>query len=453
MDLFRSSLRLRAAWIAAGLLLALPLSAASWEPLFNGRDLTGWKVINGAAPYVVSGGTIVGTTVMGSPNSFLATEKLYGDFIFECEVRQEVGPTNSGIQIRSESRPDYRDGRVHGYQFEIDPSDRAWTGGIYDESRRGWLYPLELNPRARSAYRYGEWNRVRIEAIGSSLRTWVNGVPVAHVVDNMTPRGFIALQVHSINKSEDVGRRILWRNLRIQTKDLRPSPADDLFIRNMIPNQVSAAEQKQGWRLLWDGRTTQGWRSVRGSTFPESGWKIADGELSVLGTKGGDIVTTAEFSTFEFAWEFKLSKGANSGVKYFVSTLPGAKGPSTVGLEYQLLDDDNHADAKRGNGTRVLASLYDVIGRGGTLRGAGIVPKVDEWQHGRIVVHADQRVEHWLNGIKVLEYVRGSPEFQQRIAASKFAAMSGFGLAEKGPILLQDHGDLVSFRSLKIRTP
>src|SRR5690606_15658203 len=173
-----------------------------WVSLFNGKDLKGWKQLNGKARYEVKNKEIVGTTVHGEPNSFLATEQTYGDFILELEFRMDA-EMNSGIQFRSESKPDYRDGRVHGYQFEIDPSERAWTGGIYDESRRGWLYPLELNPRARSAYRYGEWNRVRIEAIGSSLRTWVNGVPVAHVVDNMTPRGFIALQVHSINKAED----------------------------------------------------------------------------------------------------------------------------------------------------------------------------------------------------------------------------------------------------------
>ena len=175
---------------------ALPLAASAaragdWEPLFNGRDLTGWRQVNGSAPYTVVDGAIVGTTVPGSPNSFLATEKTYGDFVFECEVLQEGGPSNSGVQFRSASRPEFQDGRVHGYQLEIDPSPRAWTGGVYDEARRGWLYPGDANPRAKTAYQYGRWNLLRIEAIGPSIRTWVNGIPVAHVIDDREPRGLL----------------------------------------------------------------------------------------------------------------------------------------------------------------------------------------------------------------------------------------------------------------------
>jgi hypothetical protein len=129
----------RSGLFACGLaMLAAPLFAGPWEPLFNGKDLSGWKVLNGTAPYTVVDGAIVGSTVAGSPNSFLATEREFGDFIFECEVMQE-GESNSGIQFRGLSRADHMDGRVHGYQMEIDASARAWTGGIYDEARRGWL--------------------------------------------------------------------------------------------------------------------------------------------------------------------------------------------------------------------------------------------------------------------------------------------------------------------------
>ena len=118
---------------------------AGWELLFNGKDLTGWKQLNGQAKYRVEKGEIVGTTVANTPNSFLATEKTYGDFVLELELK--VDPSmNSGIQFRSLSMPDYQNGRVHGYQMEIDPSDRAWSGGIYDEGRRDWLYVPNLNP-------------------------------------------------------------------------------------------------------------------------------------------------------------------------------------------------------------------------------------------------------------------------------------------------------------------
>jgi len=216
--------------LALCLFRAAALQAGPWEPLFNGKDLTGWTELNGTAPYTVEDGAIVGRTVVKSPNSFLATSRTFGDFIVEMEIRQLDGPSNGGVQFRSESRPDFNNGRVHGYQFEIDPSERAWTGGIYDEARRGWLYPGNLNPGAQKAYKYGEWNVIRIEAIGSSLRTWVNGQPVAHVIDNVTPRGFFALQVHAIGeRAAEAGHRTMWRNLRIQTTDLKPSPLAPIF--------------------------------------------------------------------------------------------------------------------------------------------------------------------------------------------------------------------------------
>ena len=170
-----------------------------WEMLFNGKDFTGFKQLNGEAEYTVEDGMMVGTTKLKTPNSFMATEKMYGDFILEVELL--VDPSmNSGIQIRSNSNADYRDGRVHGYQVEIDPAERAWSGGIYDEARRGWLYPLDLNQKGRTAFQNGEWNHYRIEAIGNSIRTWVNGIPCADLIDDMTAEGFIAFQVHSIRK-------------------------------------------------------------------------------------------------------------------------------------------------------------------------------------------------------------------------------------------------------------
>lgn len=432
--------------------------AGPWETLFNGKDLTGWRQLNGTAPYAVVEGAIVGTSEAGSPNSFLATEKNYGDFILEFDVRQDVAPTNSGVQFRSLSDPAVNKGRVHGYQFELDPSPRGWTGGIYDEGRRGWLYPGSLNPAAHDLYEFGRWNHVRVEAIGHSLRTWVNGVAVAHVIDDATASGFIALQVHMVNKPEEAGRRIAWRNLRIQTTDLHASPPDDVFIRNMIPNDVSAAERAQGWRALWDGQTTRGWRGARRNAFPTKGWKIENGELIVLGAEGaesangGDIVTDEEFSAFELEMEFKLTPGANSGIKYFVREEVDPIGGSAIGLEFQLLDDERHPDAKLGAaGNRTLGSLYDLIPRNPLPGGLAIVPRIGEWQHARIVVRPDNHVEHWLNGIKVVEYVRGSPEYRALVARSKYGKIPDFGEAPQGHILLQDHGNEVHFRSIKIR--
>jgi len=182
-----------------------------WQSLFDGKTLTGWVQRNGRAKYTVEDGAIVGETVLNTPNSFLCTEKMYADFILELEFLADPG-INSGIQIRSHSYPNYNNGRVHGYQVEIDTSSRAWSGGIYDEARRGWLDDLRDNPQARRAFKNGQWNHYRIEAIGNRIRTWVNGVPAADLTDSMTAKGFIALQVHG---SKEAGKKIRWRNIRI----------------------------------------------------------------------------------------------------------------------------------------------------------------------------------------------------------------------------------------------
>ena len=424
-----------------------------WISLFNGKDLSGWKQLNGNAPYKVINGEIVGFTKAGEPNSFLATTKDYGDFILELELLADT-TLNSGIQFRSESKPGYMNGRVHGYQAEFDPSARAWSGGIYDEARRLWLYPLELNTMAKSAYKNGQWNHYRIEAIGNTMRVWLNGIPTAHLVDDMTPKGFIALQVHAIGKNDKEGKTVRWRNIRIQTSDLKPSKPDDIYVVNLIPNNLSAQEKSTGYRLLFDGKHTDQWRGAYKKSFPESGWNVENGNLSVQkmdgaeSTHGGDIVTKDQFSAFIFKFDFKLTEGANSGVKYFVTESEFNKG-SAIGPEYQILDDKRHPDARLGKGgNRTLGSLYDLI----TPKKIPAAQKpIGEWNQGIIKSFPDNKIEYWLNGYKILEYTRGSKEFLALVADSKYKDWENFGMAPTGHILLQDHGDKVSFRSLKIK--
>ncbi len=438
---------------------------ANWTSLFNGKDLKGWVQYNGKANYTVEHGEIVGRTVPNEPNSFLSTENLYGDFVLELDLKVNEH-MNSGIQFRSELNDEidhctvtdkHTPKRVHGYQMEIDPSSRAWSGGIYDEARRGWLYPLEYNVAAKSAFKNNQWNHYKIECIGNSIRTWINGVACAHVIDNMTAKGFISLQVHEINNPKDAGQEVRWKNIRIQTTNLKQATADNIFVANLIPNTISPDEKQNGVRLLWDGVTTKGWRSAYKTTFPEGTWYVKDGTLNVRGangaesTNGGDIVTEEQFHAFDLQFEFKITDTANSGVKYFVTEKEN-NGGSAIGLEYQILDDDKHPDAKLGSiGNRTMASLYDLIP---ALRiGSGRREKlpVGEWNRGRIVVFPDGRVEHWINGWKVVEYQRGTQYYYALVAKSKYVVWPNFGMADKGHILLQEHGTSVSYRSIKIK--
>ncbi len=192
-------------------------SKGSARPIFDGKTLTGWVQRGGKASYTVEDGCIVGATRPNQANSFLCTEAEYGDFVLELDF--QVDPAlNSGVQIRSESKADYKSGVVHGYQVEIDPAARAWTGGIYDESRRGWLVNLEKNPDARAAFRQGEWNHFRIEAKGDHIQTWLNGLPAADLRDSMTPNGFIGLQVHGVGDRKDE-LKIRWRNIVLTCLD------------------------------------------------------------------------------------------------------------------------------------------------------------------------------------------------------------------------------------------
>ncbi|MGB2868283.1 MAG: DUF1080 domain-containing protein [Bacteroidota bacterium] len=217
-------------------------------------------------------------------------------------------------------------------------------------------------------------------------------------------------------------------------------------------NTLTTQEQKDGWRLLFDGKTTVGWRGAYRDSFPEKGWEVRDGMLIVepaagkQAANGGDIVTIQEYSNFELELDFKLTEGANSGIKYFVTEQQPKSPGSAIGLEYQILDDAKHPDAKLGiNGNRSLGSLYDVIPASNKH-----VNPIGEWNHARILVKR-KHVEHWLNGVKILEYERGGKIFLAHKAESKFKAMPDFGEAEKGHILLQDHVDQVYYRNIKIR--
>jgi len=450
-----------------------PANAGDWIQLFNGKNLDGWQEHSGKAKYTVENGILTGESVAGTGNSFLCTKQTYENFELELEYQCDA-LLNSGVQIRSEVFPtptsatiygkpyQFAADRIHGYQCEIDMDAaraRMWTAGIYDEARRGWLIPADgekgpqgqaFSVQGRTLSKNGDWNQLRIVADGPSIKTWLNGVPRAEIFDAVTPKGVIGLQVHGVgSEASKVGLKVSFRNLR-----LRPIHTEN--------NTLTAEEKAAGWRLLWDGKTTDGWRSPKSDAFPEKSWRIQDGMLSVVSSgnaeaqAGGDIITRERYANFELTADFNMSIGCNSGIKIFVqpnlSPIDKATGKPTgvgsaIGLEYQILDDANHPDAKLGrDGDRKLGALYDLIPCDPTKP----AHPPGEWNRARIISQGNH-VENWLNGRKILEYDRGSAAFRDAVAKSKFKNIPGFGEWADGHILLQEHGSEVSFRNVKIR--
>ena len=331
-----------------------------WVSLFDGKSLKGWKQLTGHANYYVEDDCIVGSSVSEKVNSFLCTEKHYGDFILEFEVKVDQG-LNSGVQIRSNQFKDYKNGLVHGYQVEIDPSERAYSGGIYDEARRGWLNDLKDNEEARKAFINGQWNKYRVECIGDSIKTWVNGVPAADLVDSMTLSGFIGLQVHATQTKEPL--RVRWRNIRIQ----------DLG--------------RHVWKPLFDGKNLKGWHAIGGGQ-----WKIVDGVIEGSCTKSeeyhGLLISDKCYDDFTIRLKFKAVKG-NSGFYFRSDEVPEDK----VGVHgFQAEIDDNQD----------VGGLYETRGRGWVVKPSAEEVakwfKPQEWNQmtvsahgGRIVVHVNDQ--------------------------------------------------------------
>jgi len=379
---------------------AASTEAGGWQSLFDGKTLNGWVQRGGKAQYRVEDGAIVGRSVKGTPNSFLCTEEMFSDFVLELDFKVDPG-LNSGVQIRSNSLEAYKKGRVHGYQVEIDPSNRAWTGGIYDEARRGWLYDLSVNEPARKAFKQNEWNHFRIEAVGDSIKTWLNDVPAANLVDAMTPTGFIALQVHGTDKEEPM--EVRWRNIRLQ--ELKEPYA--LPSRPEAPPVISL-NSFNAWR-----EPTADWKIVS-DTFLDPNdekrlaWKPGTG-VAVNGPKGitRHLFTKMEHGDIEAHIEFMVPKGSNSGVyfqgRYEIQVLDswGVKKPkfSDCGGIYQRWDKGRGYEGRppRVNASRKPGEWqsFDVIFRaprfdakGNKIANAMFVKVV----HNGIVVHENEEV-------------------------------------------------------------
>ncbi|MBM3735936.1 MAG: DUF1080 domain-containing protein [Acidobacteria bacterium] len=315
-------------------LAAAAAAAQDLKPLFDGKTLKGWHQCNGKATYSVEKGEIVGRTVEGSPNSFLCTDREYGDFVLELETKTDP-VLNSGIQIRSHKyatdqevitenkgsrRVRHPAGRIHGYQVEIANEASGSSGGIYDEARRGWVANIATDPAASKAFKDNQWNKYRIEARGDRIRTWVNGVPAADLTDSMDLTGYIALQVHSFKGPHPA--EVRWRNVRL------------------------ADLGKHQWRRIFDGSTLKGWKVDGGGE-----WKATDGALYGKQPGGtgprGLLISEAEYADFTLRLKYKITQG-NSGVFFRMASPPSAK---EMGFEVEV-DPARDAGGLQAPGTR-----------------------------------------------------------------------------------------------------
>lgn len=290
-----------------------------WIDLFDGETLDGWTQRNGTATYEVVDGAIVGTTAKGSPNSFLCSNEFYGDFELEFDVKLFDGQLNSGVQIRSHSIPTHKNGRVHGYQVEVSTNGHA--GFVYDEARRGWLSKDRDDPIRRAAFKNGEWNRYRVICCGPTIRTWINGVQIAHVVDDWSPTGFIGLQVHSVGG--DPKWRVGWKNLRIRHLG-----------------------DGGGFASLFNGKDLSGWK-VNENT---SSARVEGGKLIVQGDRAHVFydgpVYQHQFKNFELRALVQTKPNANSGV-YFHTAFQDTGWPAK-GYEVQV--NNSQGDWRRTGG-------------------------------------------------------------------------------------------------------
>jgi hypothetical protein len=313
-----------------------------------------------------------------------------------------------------------------------------------------------LNVAGKKAFKNNQWNRYRIECFGTTIRTWVNGIPISHLIDAWSTKGFIGLQLHANNPTDPPGgNEVRFRNIRIKTTNIKPSPFDDIYVVNTIPNNLSLQEKKTGFSLLWDGKTNTGWRDAYNTKFPGNSWEIKDSALTVVLSQGDlskpagrDIMTQKEFGPFELKFDFRITKGANSGVKYFVGELIENKLPSTntavAALEYQIVDDSIPGLAPN----RTLGALADIKA---SEKQRAAIKRIGEWNQGIIKAFPNNLVEYWLNGYKILEFKRGSPKYLELVSKSKYKDLKDFGMAKKGHILLEGRGGVVSYRSIKIK--
>lgn len=395
-----------------------------WETLFDGQTLEGWNLINGDLPFTVENGEIRGVTAEGVKTRYLATDKQYGDFILELEMNNSEGE-NSGIQFRSIQAPQFKAG-LTGYQMEVDPSPRAWTGGIFFEGMGQWRHPPIDNRRCLKAWNNQDWNRLRIEAKGNRLRTFVNDQPCAYLYDDTLETGYIALQIHSVNQF--MGRAnatTRWKNIRINENPYENEyTPDDVNLRSIsyLSDKLSPHEKGNGWQRL------------TAETSGELNWNIVEIKNSVTNASK-EVLTTSikakqkqsfksislpiDYSAYELIADVKMSSGTKGTIHYpVIKPMKDAQGVNCTS-SYAIFDDSSLTD-KKSDFDYTMGSVAGIVGAKNLSelnRRKRILPP-EKWQRIKILVQGTQ-VEHWLNSVKVAKYDKCNLQSEELDKASK----------------------------------
>ncbi len=407
-----STIRSLALGLTGVLVMASPGTAGDWVSLFDGKSLEGWTQRNGTATYRIDGDSIVGKTAEGSPNSFLCTDRDYGDFELEFDVKVD-SRLNSGVQIRSRTRSGRPDGRVNGPQVEIEShnKDSSTSGYIYGEAAGGWMTPEEARA-PHSHFKAEAWNTYRVLAVGAKIKVWVNQALVSDLVDagkyTTHPRGFIGLQVHGIERGAGP-YEVRWRNIRIR--------------------EIEDGDHRDGWQALYNGKDLTGWRTT-GNWLPQ-----ADGVLLIKPRPGETgwqrysayLWSEKKYNDFILDVEYSYPPGGNSGIFFRVGSL---ENPVESGIEAQVLDSTGHQGEM---------TLHD---HGGIIRTAGPTKNMSNppntWNRMLVTCRGHHLVVE-LNDEKIIDVELDQTPMKDRPL--------------EGYIGLQDHGEPndIRFRNIRIK--
>ncbi|MGJ8679895.1 PVC-type heme-binding CxxCH protein [Paraglaciecola sp.] len=391
-----------------------------WRSLINENSLSDWYKIGGKADYQLEAQTIVGTSIKTPHSTYFTTGEVFTDFIFEVDVQAQA-PLNSGVQFRSKKILGKKGETVAGYQMEIDTAKRAWSGGIYDQGRRGWLYTMNRNPDCQKTFKVDNWNKYRIEAVGSQVRTFINGVPCSSIVDDWSKEGFIALQIHSAG-ADKANKTIKWRAPKILTTNIKAhlSAPSKIAQFNYLNNNLTDYQASQGWQLLWDGQTN--------IPLAQTGqWQVKDGALTANAAKQDNTLSLPiKDHYFELELDVKSSKQADNGIHYLLQK-------DNKGYEFQLSEETSLEQTA--NNTKAMGAIYGITPPTNLTEPKGWRSlRINKgWNRVRLVVKGSQ-VEHWINNIKVAEQQFLSPIPEQLT-----------------PIKIENSKGTLSVKNLKLR--